>query len=95
MKRVDEYMGRRFESTDGTLPDVTLVGGDFKAKTVRLHGADGSRQTMPMSLFVRALKRGALVESERRGFVHQGGEFSMVEQDTSKLPTNRIGKGAK
>jgi hypothetical protein len=65
-----KYLGKRFEFADGSAPDVTLISYDVRAGTVRLHCADGQRQTVPLHMFVRVLTEGALLESPRAPFVH-------------------------
>lgn len=76
MKPLRELAGRRFEYVDGHAPDLTVIAGDPATQTVRLHSADGQRQTVPEALFVRALQQGVLVESRKLGFVNPGDEPS-------------------
>lgn len=66
-----DLTGRRFEFADKRTPDVTLVGGDPQAKTVRLHALDGTRQSVPTKLFLRAYRKGAIMESMLPGFVFE------------------------
>lgn len=70
MADLHDLLGRRFEFADKTTPDVTLVGGDPVAKTVTLHASDGGREVVPMKLFLRAYRKGSLVESMKPGFVN-------------------------
>jgi hypothetical protein len=62
-------LGRRYEFDDRSAPDVTLVGVDQPRGLVRLHAADGLRQSVPLAMFTLAVKQGVLVESMQPGFV--------------------------
>jgi hypothetical protein len=65
-----DYLGRRFEFADGSAPDVTVNSYDPRLGTVRLHIVGGARQTMPLTLFLRAVKDGALLESDKAPVCH-------------------------
>jgi hypothetical protein len=65
-----DYLGRRFEFVDGSAPDVTVNSYDMAHGTVRLHIVGGSRQTMPLTLFLRAVREGTLQESDKAPFCH-------------------------
>jgi hypothetical protein len=69
MADIHDLLGRRFAFADGSTPDVTLVGGNVTTGVVRLHALDGTRQSVSMALFLRAYRKGSLVESELPGFV--------------------------
>jgi len=88
-----ELLGRRFEFADKSAPDVTLVAGDPKEKTVRLHKLGGGAETIPMTMFAKALKQGALVESDKPGFVHDGSgqRAETAHRKRAKQPREYLG----
>lgn len=69
MADLHDLLGRRFEFTDKATPDITLVGVDPAAKMVRLHATDGTRQSVPTAVFLRAYRKGTIAESMLPGFV--------------------------
>jgi ribosome modulation factor len=68
-ERLHDMLGQRFRFADRSAPDVTLVAVDPQQKTCRLHAIGGSRDTVPLDDFCRAIEHGVLIESNLPGFV--------------------------
>jgi len=90
-KPLSELMGRRFEFSDGSGPDLTLVSGDYETKMVTLHLQGGGRQTLPMRVFKQAVTQGALIESEKVGFVNEPQRAETAHRKPAKQPREYLG----